>query len=104
MKKGTRVRPFLEPREPGRDDRGGPSDLPHAVDVDEIGRVPQVIQLDAHPFDLQEIPYRSSHQFEDQENREDPVRDGADTLPAASCDINGQLAAAQVLERFARLS
>src|SRR5262249_13791718 len=32
---GTRVRPFLEPREPGRDDRDGPTHLPHAQDVAE---------------------------------------------------------------------
>src|SRR5262249_20422546 len=53
-----------------------------AQDVAEILRVSQMdLVLDAHKFDLQEVPQRSSHQLEDQEKREDPVGDGA---PAAS--------------------
>src|SRR5262245_47916459 len=80
MKKGTRVRPFLEPREPGHDNRDRPTHLPHTVDVGEIGRVSQVVQLETYPFDLQEVQHRSRSQLENHDKCGSPEGDGADHL------------------------
>jgi hypothetical protein len=105
QKKGTHVRPFLDQREPGGDDRDGRTGLPRAENVGEEVRESQVVQLDFHPFDRQKVPHRSSNQLEDDEKRGGPKGDGADPapVPAASCD-GGRLLVGPVLERFIRLS
>src|SRR5262249_5795199 len=96
-KEGARVRPFLEPREPRGDDRGGPGSLPEACDVGVIERVSQMDQLQANPFDLPEVPHRSSGQLEDHDERRGPEDGDADPAPPAR-RVNGRLLVARILE------